>query len=232
MSWSKQGRLFVGQRVTSLQEQVQELSLESSKEDQQEYLSRVRNRAREEARQILARSRQEAEILRSEAYQQALQEARNEAKQDLAQERQKLHEKFQAVLDSLQQEKQKLWARHQEDILQLLDLALEKCVNVSLQENRKVILQSLLQESLQLLENQQEVLLRVHPEDQDLVQELVQEAQKKYPALSGWRVEKAQNLDPGSLVLENRESKIENSVSKRWSAVRHILEQLTFNGKE
>ncbi|MGM0424107.1 MAG: FliH/SctL family protein [Thermodesulfobacteriota bacterium] len=232
MSWSKQGRLFIGQRVTSLQEQVQDFSLDSSKENQQEYLSRVRDRAREEAEQILARTRQEAESIRSEAYEQALKEAREKSEQDLAQERQRLHKRFQALLDSIQQDKQKLWVRHQEDILQLLDLALEKCVSVSLQTDKKDILKNLLQESLQLLENQQEVLVRVHPEDQALMQEMLQEAQNKYPALSGWRVEKDQNLDPGSLVLENRESKIDNSVSKRWAAVRQVLEQLALNGKE
>jgi flagellar biosynthesis/type III secretory pathway protein FliH len=232
MSWSKQGRLFVGQRVTSLQEQSQEYSLESSKENQEEYLSRVRDRAREEAKQILAQTRQEAESIRSEAYEQALKEARKKSEKDLDRERQKLHKRFQDLVDSIQQEKQKLWLSHQEDILQLLDLALQKCVSVSLQENKKGVLENLLQESLQLLDNQQQVLVRVHPEDQELMQELLQQAQDKYPFLSGWSVEKGQNLDPGSLVLENRESKIDNSVSKRWAAVRQVLEQLALNGKE
>ncbi len=234
MSWSKQSRLFIGQRVTTLEEeqQVQDMGLAWNEENEKEYLNRVRRRAQEQANEILSEARTQAENIKAEAYQQGLQEGERKSQKQISKQKQELQTKFNSLFDSLQEEKQKLWSRYEQDILELLDLALEKAVTCTLEQEKKQILSNLLVESLQLLDNQQEILIRVHPKDNAMLEELLKEAQAQFPSLAEWRMETSKSLKPGDLILENRESRIDNSVSKRWSAVRQVLEQLALNGGE
>lgn len=231
MSLSKAGRIILGKSCGEMHEDELEVPRVSwDAESEERLLQRVRQRAKEEAKSIIAEAQQEAASIRSEAYAEGLQSAQEETRNRIREEKRALQQKVNRILGSLDQEKDAIWKGYKEDILQLIALAVEKVLLVQLDEQRREVLAGLLDESLELLDTSRECTLYVCSRDEELVASLLEETKARYPHLSGWQVKASSEIEPGGLILENAESKVDNTVSNRWQAVRDVLEQIGLNG--
>lgn len=231
MSLSKAGRIILGKSCGEMYEDELEVPRISwDAESEERLLQRVRQRAKEEAKAIIAQAQQEAASIRAEAYAEGLQSAQEEVKSRVRKEKRALQQRVNEVLSGLDREKDAIWQGYKEDILQLIALAVEKVLLVQLDEQRREVLAGLLDESLELLDNSREITLYVCRQDEELVASLLEEAKSRHPHLSSWQVKASSEIEPGGLILENDESKVDNTVSNRWQAVRDVLEQIGLNG--
>lgn len=231
MSLSKAGRIILGKNCGEMYEDELEVPRVSwDAESEERLLQRVRQRAKEEAKSIIAEAQQEAANIRAEAYAEGLQSAQEETKNRIREEKRSLQQKMSSILGSLDREKGAIWQGYKEDILQLIALAVEKVLMVQLEEQRREVLAELLDESLELLDRSRECTLYVCSRDEELIASLLEEAKAAFPHLSSWQVKVSSEIEPGGLVLENSESKVDNTVSSRWEAVRDVLERIGLNG--
>jgi len=232
MSSSKGTKIVSGPSSEELEESVfsqADSTLRRDKETEQEFLQRVRERASDSAREIIEKAQAEAEEIKQKAYEEGLSAARKELEEQSAKLKQDFHTKFDSFLEKLQEEKEKLWDAHKTDMVQLIKLAVQKIVKKEIEESRGEILYELLDESLRLLDNRREITIYVNKEDLDLFQEALEQASKKFTHVGEWKIEESPNISPGGVLLENAESKVENSVAQRWEAVCEILDNI-FDG--
>ena len=229
MSSTKSGKIVSSSSSDGLDEAdlyQSDSSLQWDKETEETYLERVRERASESAKEIILQARTEAEEIKQNAYQEGLAAGQKEIEEQSARVKQDFQDKFNSFLDQLQKEKEKHWNAHKAEIVQLINLAVEKIVKKEIQENRLEIISALLEESLQLLDNRRGVSVYVNNEDLDLLQEAIEQARNKFANLENWQVEESSNIAPGGILLENSESKVENSVTQRWESVLDILNRI------
>lgn len=227
MSSSKKGRLIVGTtQVHDLSDLDWKKRTSYQEQEEEEFWARVKTRACEEAARIIAQAKKEAGFIRKQAREQGLNEGLTAARQEIEQQKQEMRQAFQGILASLSEEKKKIFAGYREDILKLIALVLEKVLQVQLQEKHAEILVGFLEKGLELLEEQQGVVVWVGERDQELVQELLEGLEQKYPYLQGWQVRADPQLEKGGVILENNISKVDSSVQGRWAAVHKVLADL------
>ena len=229
MSSTKRGKIVSSSSSDGLDEAdlyQADSGLQWDKETEDTYLERVRERASESAKEIILQARKEAEEIKQNAYEEGLAAGQKEIEEQSARIKQDFQDKFNSFLDQLQKEKEKHWNAHKAEIVQLIKLAVEKIVKREIQESRLEIISALLEESLQLLDNRRGVSVYVNNEDLDLLQEAIEQARNKFANLENWQVEESSNIAPGGILLENSESKVENSVTQRWESVLDILNRI------
>jgi flagellar assembly protein FliH len=104
-------------------------------------------------------------------------------------------------------------------------VALEKTLNVTLEERREEILQSLLEEAVANLQTQTSVTLHVSPQDLPLARELVDQYRAAGPGRPELTIHVDEDLGPGGLRLESGDGMVDNSVASRFEQVRQILDE-------
>jgi len=234
MSLSKNGRLLADAVISrgAVKGMFQEERQPAWNEDtEDEYLERVRQRAQGQAKQIIAQAQAEAEEIKAAAYREGADRCRQEAEAALAAEQDKLENRFSQLMQSYQTEKDKLWQAHRQDIQELIRFAVEKVVGVEFQSRKQEILASLLDEALEELDSQAEVTVQVHEADEGVVREIVDQLGQAGSLRGTWTVRISREVSAGSLVLETREGRVDNSLQTRLEAVREILERIGLDGE-
>ncbi|WP_054651639.1 FliH/SctL family protein [Salidesulfovibrio brasiliensis] len=102
-----------------------------------------------------------------------------------------------------------------------------KTLGIELEEHRVESLTALLNEAVDRLESQRELTVRCAPQDQELLDELLAQAQERNPGIKHWKVVPDASLEMGGVIVETGQSKVDNSVAARWEGVEPILDQLT-----
>ena len=196
-------------------------------EREENFLQQVSLKAQSKAKDIIQEAMQEAESIRSQAYQEGLNQAQQDIQKQVQQTRDSLNKQFHQLINSLQKEKHKIWEDHSQDLVLLTKSAVEKVLNLELEAKRQESLTRLLEEGLETIDNQKGLTLKIHPQDGELLEDLLQQAQARFPALEKWRIKKDQKLEPGGVILETENGMVDNSLSTRWSEIMAVLEDLT-----
>jgi flagellar assembly protein FliH len=68
--------------------------------------------------------------------------------------------------------------------------------------------------------------VRVHPEDEETMRELLETGKERHPGLERWTVRTDPSMQPGGLVLESDQGMVDNSLGGRREMVAHVLDQL------
>lgn len=192
-----------------------------------EYLERVREKAQSMARDILAKAMQEAEALREAARAEGLEQGLSQGQARIDAEIQAMAAVMQAVCAQIADQGRVVWQARRQDFVALIRLAVEKTLKVELSERRQEILESLLNESLERLETQRQITVRVTPEDAKLVDRLLKAIQADNPSLHQWRIVPDPSLAQGGVILETPDGKVDNSLPGRLAGVEDILDQMT-----
>lgn len=197
--------------------------------DEEHYLARVRERAGQMATKLLADARREAENIRRTAREEGYAEGLEHSRAELEEFRSGMGEAVSAVLGAIEGQCSNVFQQWREDIIALARLCVEKVTSVELSENRRAMLESLLTESVAILEKRRQLVIRVNPEDEAMLSDIVGLAQEHFPDVNVWRVKADSGISPGGMVVESESSLAEGRVESRIAAVQGILDNLVLN---
>ncbi|MBG0778070.1 MAG: hypothetical protein H0S85_16710 [Desulfovibrionaceae bacterium] len=192
-----------------------------------EYMDRVRRKASERARDVLRAAKLEAEHLREQARREGYAEGVRQAREELELHRDALSEAVAGAVQQFEQSGAAIWLSHRRTLAALVCAAVERVVGLELSENRRAVLQALLDKAVEELEARMGLMIVVHPEDAATIEDLLRRAAERHPELSGWRVRPDAAMEPGGLVVESASGMVDSSMATRREAVNEILDLLT-----
>ncbi|QLA17507.1 FliH/SctL family protein [Desulfolutivibrio sulfoxidireducens] len=192
-----------------------------------EFWERVRAKAQDKAREIMAQAMAEAERLKASARAEGLAEGTEQARVQFDAHLDEMGKAFAETLAAIQKDRKTLWASYQRDFTTLLRLALEKTLGILLDERRRDVLGSLLDEALDVIDSRTELTVTVNPDDAPMIEELLSRASATRQGLERWRVKGDASLTPGGVRLESRDGMADNTVDSRFAEVAHVFDRLS-----
>jgi flagellar assembly protein FliH len=226
----RRGRVFMGERIAELDEVENTRSRAWDAKDENAYLARVREKAAEKAREIVAQAEAEASSIRAAATEQGYAEGIKQAEKELEEARASMRDAVSTVLAAIQEEAPRLSAAWRDDLASLVRLAAEKAFAVTLSSERGEILKALYLQAVRSLEDSRFITVRVNPEDAACVEDIISLGRDGHPGLESWRVTSDPSISPGGLIVESSSSLADNSVESRVAAVNAVLAGLTLPG--
>jgi flagellar assembly protein FliH len=193
----------------------------------EEYLARVREKAREAAKEIKMLAELEAEALRTTARHEGFAQGMAEARELVDQQIQEVSTKAEALFAQIGAQGAKIYETRREDVITLIRLALKKTLNVELDEKRSEALQALMAEALDRIESQRRIEIRCNPQEAAELDEFVAIIQDRNPSLKYWSVKGDASIEMGGVVIEAEGGKVDNTIDTRWKLVEPIFDQLT-----
>ncbi len=194
--------------------------------DEADYLNRVKAKAEQIASGIIADARAEAENLREEARKEGFTIGMADAQAELDSFRTGMTESVSSVLNAIEGQCSHIFDQWREDLVGVARLAVEKITGIQLAEERRAILESLLVEAVSVLEKRREVLIRVNPEDEPVLSDILSMTQERYPDVKSWRVKADGSITPGGMVVESESSLAEGRLESRRAAVEEVMSRL------
>lgn len=202
------------------------------KDTDQEYFARVKVKAQDMAKTIITKAMAEAEQLKANAKTEGYAEGQAKAASENEQHMIGFSRQLGQTLTGIQEQTQSIVAAQSADVLSLALMVIEKALGVEMEERKQEILASLLDDALARLDSQTMLTVKVAPADQQLIAELLKQAQENYPDLVKWRIKADPAIDNGGVLLEAEDAMIDNTITSRWEGVEEILGQLAVTGGE
>jgi len=193
---------------------------------EEEYMTRVRDRATEAAKQIISQAMVKAAELREQGRAEGLEAATQEAQALLDQLAEQQAQALGQALTALEEGGRVLWNQHRQDIVVLVRMAVQKIVRLEMDTRREEILGSVLDQALDAIDSHRELILKVSPQDENFIGALMERAKQLYPGLDRWSVRADGKLSPGGMMLESAQGMVDNTTESRWAAVEAVLGQL------
>ena len=224
------GRVFLGVDTpgpskTTVQEIEGKKRLLWDEAVDEEYLSRVRTKATDKAKEIITQALRDAEELREQAERQGVIQGAQKSRAKVEAQIEANSQSLARALTALAGQAREVWKAREADMVALIRLAVEKTLAVELSENRIQSLNALLSDALDRIESQRRLIIHVAPEDAEAIAEMVERAKAKHPDIKHFRVIKDPGLDHG-LIIEAEDAKVNNSLPARWAGVSEILDKL------
>jgi flagellar assembly protein FliH len=192
----------------------------------EEYLSRVREKAREAAKEIKMLAELEAEALRATARHEGFAQGMAEAQEFVDQHIKDVSAKAEALLTQLGAQGKNIYETRRQDVARLIRLALKKTLKVELDEKRAETLKALMTEALDRIESQRRIEIRCNPEETAELDEFVRIIQDRNPTLKYWTVKGDASIEMGGVVVEAEGGKVDNTVETRWKSVEPLFDRL------
>jgi flagellar assembly protein FliH len=192
----------------------------------EEYLTRVQDKARQKAKEIIMFAELEAEALRAAAHHEGYQEGLIKAQTELDQHTLAMSTEVEKLLAQLGTQGATIFESRRQDIVALIRMAVEKTLNIEMTENRKASLEALMKQALERLESQRQITIRCAAEDAEDLDAFLKIIQERNPALKYWTIKGDPALTSGGVVVEGTDGKVDNAVATRWKEVEPILDQL------
>lgn len=221
------GTIFAGGREHSLGGIEHARSTAWNEQDEAAYLDRVRRKAEEAAAGLIAGARADAERIREEARQEGYDAGVKEAEADLEAFRGGMSESVAAVLGAIEGQCAHIFAQWREDLIHVTRLAVERISGLEMEERRRESLDALLMEAVSLLEKRRELVIRVNPEDEPVISDIVGMTKERFSDVKSWRVKADADISPGGMVVESESSLAEGRVESRMAAVDEVLKRLS-----
>ncbi len=196
-----------------------------------EFMTRVRGKAQQKAKELLTQAMEEATQLRQEAQEKGTAQGLAAGQKQLEEHLNNLSQSIAQATQDIQEQAEHIWAARKDDFIQLIQMSVKKTLGIEIEQRRQEILESLLKESLDKLETERAFTLHTAPQDVETLTELLAVAQKTNPKLASWNVKQDPSVSLG-VILETTVSKVENTVDKRWQEVDSILSRLTVDSPE
>ncbi|WP_285906911.1 FliH/SctL family protein [Pseudodesulfovibrio pelocollis] len=192
----------------------------------EEYLTKVRQRAQEKAKEIIMLAELEAEALRATARHEGYEEGLAQAQADVEQHTLVMSQEVEKLLARLGAHGTDIFEARRRDVAALIRLAVEKTLRIEMTQSRKASLESLMREALERIESRRQLVIRCAEEDAAGLDAFLKDIQARNPALKQWTVKPDPALTQGGVVVEADDAKVDNSVATRWKGVEALLDQL------
>lgn len=223
------GRIFMGPSPAdegTLLEVEGHRSMAWDDKTEAEYLDRVKNRATQAAAEIMAKAQLEAEQLKEAARQEGYNTGLQQAQQEIDAFQQTMSESVSGVLGAIQGQCSNIFQQWRGELLTMLRVSVQKALALELTEQRNVILEQLFIQSVDALANQKSLVVRVNPEDEPAVAEIISATQQRFPGLEAWTVKADAVIGAGGMVVESTDGMVDNTIESRVALVDNILSQL------
>lgn len=194
-----------------------------------EYLSRVREKAAAKACEVLNNAQAEAESLRLKAQEEGYQAGAQAAQAELEEFRAAAGGAVAAVLGSIESQVAAVLDEWRGELVNLVRVAVEAGTGAQMSQDRANILAALFTQAAEQLMTSRHTAVRVNPEDEAVVADIIDSAGGYYREL--YQVKADPDLAPGSIVLENSDGKVENTLEQRRHLVDEILSELSIGQK-
>ncbi|BFR47165.1 flagellar assembly protein FliH [Nitratidesulfovibrio sp. HK-II] len=194
---------------------------------EEEYMERVRAKAEAKAREMLTQARMEAEVMRAAAHDEGYNAGMAQAHRELEEFRAAMGESVSAVLSAIQGQCSSIFAGWRADLVGLLRAAVERGVGLVVDAERAAVLETLFVKSVQALEQRRTLTVRVNPEDEPAVADIIAATKERFPGLEAWTVRGDAAIGPGGMVVESRDGMVDNTIETRRRIVEEVLAGLT-----
>lgn len=192
-----------------------------------EYMERVREKAAARAREVLDEARREADALRAKAHEEGYAAGLDAARAELDEFRVGMGDSVAAVLQAIQGQCSAIFGTWREDLVALLRASVERYTGVVLAEERAEVLRALFVQAAQALDSRRHLIIRVNPEDEAAVADMVQAARERLAGLESWTVRGDASMAPGGLVVESDDGMADNRMETRRAVIEEVLAHLT-----
>ncbi len=172
-------------------------------------------------------SLREAENMKLTAFEEAYNAGLHQAQENLIQAKDELTRATSYTLLSIHEQCITIFNSWRKDLSELLLEAVEKSTGYMLTNDKAAVLQAVLERSVNALLDKREYQINVHPNDAQILTEILEHMHKRYIDSRRWTLVKDASLEEGSIVLESPSGLIRNTVENRSSVVADILSQLT-----
>ena len=220
---AKWGRIFMGDKISRLDDVENVGSRAWDDRDEADYLERVRVRAADKAREILAAAELEAVAMRARAQEEGYAEGLKQAEVELEDLRSSWGAAVSGVLSSLQNSAAAISLAWREDLAALVRLSVEKSLGIVLEQERAKVLEGLYLQAVKALEHNRSLIVRVNPEDEAAMADIIGLGRAGQPELESWSVKADPAVTPGGLLVESASSLADNSIESRQAAVNAVL---------
>ncbi|WP_045219209.1 FliH/SctL family protein [Desulfonatronum thioautotrophicum] len=228
-----EGKIVIGPRAVGLSE----LTLGGrqavwGQEVEEEYLARVRARAQDAAKEILAQAMVEADRIKEQAREEGLQAGQVQAQARLDELLGQTADQCATVIQSLQQQGQSVWQTHRADLVLLVQILVEKAIAVELDVHRRDSLAGLLDQAVDMIEAKRRMVVTVHPRDRELLEDLLQRVRGGDTSQEVWKIKEDPQIQLGGLILECDHGMVDNTIASRQAGLREIVDQLTLEEQD
>ncbi|WP_432735517.1 FliH/SctL family protein [Maridesulfovibrio sp. FT414] len=241
MSLSKtenNGKFFTGRVIMGLDSnnKTQEMTIQEmegkkkptwNEDTDKEYFERVKAKAQNMAKEIIAKAMIEAETIRANAQAEGYAAGQQQAAQEAEQHMIGFSRNLTQTLSAIQQQARNIVLAQTTDAVQLVFMVIEKTLAVEMDSRRQEILYALLDEALARIDSMTQLVIRISPADAEIIGQLLEYARNEHPELEKWRIKADPSIDNGGVIVEAEDAVIDNTVTSRWEGVQDILAQLT-----
>ena len=221
------GSVYMGTTTLSLASVEGDIRQEWTAEDEAGYLERVRAKATEMAASLVDKAREEAESIREAARQEGYNQGMAQAEQEIEEFQNTVSASVAAVLTAIEGQSSSIFDAWRSELVALLRLAVEKGIGMPLVDDKAALLESLYTQAVATLENRRNLVIRVNPEDEPAIADIVNLTRSRYPDLATWSVKGDPAISPGGLVVESEDSLADNRAEKRAAIVMQVMSSLT-----
>lgn len=201
-----------------------------SEVDEAAYLARVKEKAAGLAKEILEQASAEAAAIREQARQEGYTEGLQTAEAELETFRAGMADSVSGVLSAIEGQCSTIFGQWREDLVALVRLCVEKSIARELSEERGKTLETLLPEAVAQLEKRRELVIRVHPDDEPVIADIINVTKERYPDVVSWRVRADASITAGGLLVESESSLADGRVESRLAVVEEVLARLSLPG--
>lgn len=221
------GTVYMGTAAVSLDSVEGGENRNWTEEDETRYLERVRAKAAEMAAKIVEEAKGDAEAVRRAARDEGYASGMARAEQEIEEFQAAISGSVSAVLSSIEAQCGAIYDAWRDDLVTLLRVAAEKAVGLHLADDKAKLLETVYVQSVAALENRRSLVIRVSPEDEIAIGDIVAMTQGRFPDLAAWSVKADAAISPGGLVVESEDSLADNRLEKRTALVAEILKNLS-----
>ncbi len=201
-------------------------------ETEAKFLKRVREKAEKMASEIVNKALIQAREIRLKARDEGRKEGMTLAMEEIQAKKEELSINAGKIFSGIEKEKQKIWDHYRQDIVFVLKTSIDRILGIEVSQNRVGIMESLLDQSLELAENRNELTLTVCREDEKMIRELLEKAREKYPHVGTCRIKSSSKIKKGGLILENGNGVVDNTLDSRYEQIREIVQQVSLTEED
>lgn len=172
----------------------------------------------EEARGILGEARQKAEHIEREAYEQGFLQGQKDGREMGERSLDQLLQQFQGLVAAMVQEKEELYKQREQELVDLVLLICRKIVVRELSLKPEII-RDIVAEGFKILANSENIKLRLHPQDHEILQRAPQEG---WPP--GVELIPDGTVSPGGFLMETATGEIDGTFQNRWAVVAQVVQ--------
>jgi flagellar assembly protein FliH len=199
------------------------------------------DKAREEAKNIIANAREEAEVIKQGATresnhikekicQEAYEEGKKRAQVEAEAEWQKVKQQVQDILEDAKQEKLAMFRSSESDMINLIIAIAEKVIAGELQTNHNIII-NVVREALQYLDQSGNINVYVNPQEIDSILEAINKGDFTNigNGTTNLEVKADERILIGGAILESEAGIVDARIETRTNNVLNIIREVAAN---